>query len=444
MKAVYWRASAITAGALLLGACSAARPSLPGAAPSEVGLSAAALAEIGPMLQAHVDSGHLAGVVAVIARQGRVAYEEAYGWADIERREPMSSDAVFRIYSMTKPVLAVGALRLMEEGRLGLEDPVSRYIPAFADVRVYDGGPADAPMLKRPDSVMRVRHLLTHTAGLGYGIGESPVDTLYQRAALFDASRTVEQFADSVARLPLYSSPGTAFRYSAAIDVLGRVLEVASGQALDRFLEDQIFEPLGMHSTTFRRSAENEARIATLYARGADGRLTEVVDGLNAMYEPGARFFWGGGGLLSTPDDYLGFAQMLLNGGELNGRRVLEPESVMLMMSNHLPAAQTPLAGPPLMDEGYGYGLGGAVLVDASRAALPGAAGIYRWSGYVGTYFWIDPVNELIGMVWTQFTPGRTYTLEEDFQRMVYAALRQIPSATERTGTFPDRMRPHH
>lgn len=415
----------IAAGALLVGACSAARPSLPAADPSEAGLSPSVLAEIGPALQAHVDSGRLAGIVAVIAREGRIAYEQAYGWRDLERREPMTSDAVFRIYSMTKPVLAVGALRLMEAGRLGLEDPVARYIPGFATVRVYEGGSADAPTLTRPDSVMRVRHLLTHTAGLGYGIGESPVDTVYQRAALFDPLRTVEEFADSIARLPLYFSPGTAFKYSAAIDVLGRVLEVASGQPLDRFLQEQIFEPLGMQSTSFRRGGALEDRMATLYARGPDGRLTEVVDGLSAMYEADAQFFWGGGGLLSTPQDYLRFAQMLLNGGELNGRRVLQPQSVELMMSNHLPPALTPLSGPPLMDEGYGYGLAGAVLVDSAQAALPGPNGIYRWSGYVGTYFWIDPGNELIGMVWTQFTPGRTYTLEQDFQRMVYEALQR-------------------
>ena len=424
MKAVYQCVCRLATCSLLLMGC-AASPALPPAAPESLGLSPSGLAQIGPVLQAHVDSGRVAGIVAVIARHGRIGYEQAYGWRDIERRELMRSDAVFRIYSMTKPVLAVGALRLMEEGRLGLEEPVSKYLPEFATVQVYAGGPADQPTLKRPDSVMRIRHLLTHTAGLGYGIGESPVDTLYQRAALFDPLRTLEQFSDSIAKLPLYSSPGEEFRYSAAIDVLGRVLEVASGQPLDRFLHEQIFEPLGMRMTAFRKRGDMDVRIATLYARGADGQLTEVTGGLNAMYEPGARFFWGGGGLLSTPRDYMRFAQMLLNGGQLNGRRVLHPQSVALMMSNHLPSALTPVVGPPMMDEGYGYGLGGAVLVDTARATLPGPAGIYRWSGYVGTYFWIDPVNDLIGMVWTQFTPGRTYPLEQEFQRMVYESLRR-------------------
>ncbi|HEX2166940.1 MAG TPA: serine hydrolase domain-containing protein [Longimicrobiales bacterium] len=408
---------------LLVCSCSTARVTLSPAPAEDLGLSSAGLARVDSTLQAYVDSGRLPGVVAMIARGGRIGYQRAFGWMDIDARVPMRSDAVFRIYSMTKPVLAAGAMTLVEDGRLNLEDPVSDYIPAFADVKVYAGGSAASPVLTEPDSVVTVRHLLTHTAGLGYGIGDAPVDTLYQRAALFDPYATLEQFADSIAQLPLYFSPGTSFKYSAAIDVLGRVIEVASGRPLDEFLEAQIFTPLGMRHTSFRRGRDLDARMTTLYTRGANGRLTAVTDALSRMYEPDARFFWGGGGLLSTPHDYLRFAQMLLNGGELNGHRVLDEQSVAVMMRNHLPAALTPLGRPPMMDEGYGYGLAGAVLVDTSRATLPGPEGIYRWSGYVGTYFWIDPVNDLIGMVWTQFTPGRTYPLEQEFQRLVYAAL---------------------
>lgn len=375
-------------------------------------------------LQQYVDAGRYAGISALVVVRGEVMYEDTFGWMNVERREAMRRDAVFRIYSMTKPVVAAGALRLIEDGRLSLEDPVARYIPAFRDVRVFAGGTTSEPVLAAPDSVMTVRHLLTHTAGLGYGIGDSPLDTLYQRAALFDPMVTLEQFADSVARMPLYFSPGTAFKYSAAIDVLGRVIEVASGQPLDRFMEEQIFRPLGMTHTSFRMRDDFEDRVVSLYAPDADGAVREVDDVLNRMYDRDARFFWGGGGLLSTMDDFLRFARMLLNGGELEGRRILDEASVEMMMRNHLPASLTPLSGPPLMDEGYGYGLAGAVLVDPSRATLPGPAGIYRWSGYVGTYFWIDRRNDLIAMVWTQLTPGRTYPLEQDFQRLVYEALR--------------------
>ena len=388
------------------------------------GLSPAGVASITSLLQAYVGDGKLAGAVAVVARRGRVVHSESAGWLDLEQRIPMREDAIFRIYSMTKPVVAAGVLKLIDQGKIALDDPVAKYIPAFAGVKVFVGGSAAAPVLQHPDSVMRIRHLLTHTAGLGYGLHETAVDTLYRRAALFDPARTVEEFADSIARLPLYFTPGTRFNYSAAIDVAGRVIEVASGLPLDRFLHEEIFLPLRMRDTSFRIRDDMRGRVAVLYARDEGRGLTEVTDGLLAMYEPDARFFWGGGGLLSTTHDYLRFAQMLLNGGDLDGVRVLADSSVALMVRNHLPPSLTPLDGPPLLDGGYGYGLGGAVLVDTALAELPGPAGIYRWSGYVGTYFWIDPVNDLIAMVWTQLTPGRTWPLEEDFQRIVYDALR--------------------
>ncbi len=403
----------------------AARTGLPEAAPEAIGLSAPALARIAPALQAYVDEGKLPGVVAIVARHGRIGYAQAAGYMDIERRVPMRMDAVFRIYSMTKPVVAAGVLRLVDQGLLSLDDPVAKYIPAFAAVKVFAGGSAGDPVLRDPDAPMTVRHLLTHTAGLGYGLGDTPVDTLYQRAKLFVAARTLEQFADSIARLPLFFSPGSKWQYSAAIDVAGRVIEVASGRPLDRFLEQEIFAPLGMHATSFRLRPDLEDRVPVLYSRGDDGRLREATGPLGEMYLPGARFFWGGGGLLSTPADYLRFAQMLLNRGELDGRRVLSRESVALMLSNQLPAGLAPITGPQMMDKGYGYGLGGSVLVDSALAELPGSAGIYRWSGYVGTYFWIDPAEDLVAMVWTQFSPGRAYPLEQEFQRLVYAALRR-------------------
>ena len=408
--------------ALLCGCVAVASP--PSGRAARGGLDPEALTALDSLLQSYVADGRLAGVTAAIALDGRTLHEVSVGRMDLETQRPLRADAVFRIYSMTKPVLGAAAMVLVEQGRLSLEDPVARYIPAFAAVRVYAGGPAVSPTLVEPDSIMRVRHLLTHTAGLGYGIGNEPVDTLYQQAAVFDPARTLEQFADSVAQLPLYSSPGRAFRYSAAIDVLGRVIEVASGLPLDRFLYEALFVPLDMRDTSFRIRPDMADRMVALYARDAAGTLAEVTGGLGAMYEPDARFLWGGGGLLSTTRDYLRFAQMLLDGGVVDGRRVLSASSVATMLRNHLPASLTPLdSRPPMIDGGYGYGLAGAVLVDSTLAALPGPAGIYRWSGYVGTYFWIDPVNRLTAMVWTQFTPGRTYPLEQEFQRLVYDAL---------------------
>ena len=398
-----------------IGSCTATHRALPTATPAQVGLSRPALTRVDSLLESYVTSGKVAGIVGIVARNGRIAYDRSFGVMNVRSRKRLRSDAVFRIYSMTKPVLGAATMKLAQQGRLGLEDPVSKFIPAFADVKVY---PSMAP-----DSVMKVRHLLTHTAGLSYGVGNTGADSIIARANLFDPSRTLAQFADSIATLPLLFSPGTAFNYSPAIDVLGRVIEVASGQPLDRYLEEELFEPLGMRSTSFRYRKDLDKRMTTLYSRAKDGSLREVTGGLMTMYEPQTRFFWGGGGLLSTIDDYLRFAQMLLNGGELEGKRILGEHSVAEMMRNQLPASLTPVSGPVMMDEGYGYGLAGAVLVDATRATLPGPAGIYRWSGYVGTFFWIDPVNNLIGMVWYQLNPGRLYPIEQEFQRLVYGAL---------------------
>ncbi|HEY0810673.1 MAG TPA: serine hydrolase domain-containing protein [Longimicrobiales bacterium] len=405
--------------------CAGTRRALPTASPENLGLSAEGLRRISTALQGYVDAGKVSGIYAVIARRGQIGYEQTFGLRDLQRRDPMTRNAVFRIYSMTKPVVGAGALLLVDQRKISLDDPVSKYIPAFANVKVYAGGSADAPQLRAPDSIMTVRHLLTHTSGLPYGLTNLPVDTIFRRASLYNASSTLAQFADSIARIPLLFSPGSAWSYSSALEIVGRIIEVASGKTLDRFLDDELFTPLGMRETTFRMQPALQRRLATLYAHDNGGPLQEVRGGLLAMYEPDARFLWGSGGLLSTPDDYLRFAQMLLNGGELDGRRILSRQSVSEMMRNQLPAALTPVSGPPMMDEGYGQGLAGAVLVDSARAALPGSPGIYRWSGYVGTYFWIDPRNELIAMVWTQLSPGRAYPLEQDFQKLVYAALQR-------------------
>jgi CubicO group peptidase (beta-lactamase class C family) len=399
---------------------------LPPARPQELGLSPAALARIAPALQAYVDSGKLAGMVALIARHGRVGYAQAIGHMDVARGVPMRTDGVFRIYSMTKPVIAVAILKLAEQGKLRLDDPLARHIPAFTQTRVYAGGSATNPALRAPSRPITIEHLLTHTSGLTYGyFGQTPLDSIYLRANLLDVSRTIEQFADSVARLPLLFSPGDAWNYSVAIDVLGRVVEVASGLPLDRYLEQEIFAPLGMRETTFHVRPGMAGRIPVLYSRGSNGALLPDVELLAAYFQPAGRFLSGGGGLLSTPADYLRFAQMLLNGGELDGKRILTRESVAAMTRNHLPSSLTPIVSPMVGHDGYGYGLGGAVLVDSMVSALPGSPGIYRWWGLMGTFFWIDPTTDLIGMVWTQFNTGRVYPLEQDFQRLVYAAVQR-------------------
>lgn len=405
--------------------CSTHRaPALPVVPAAALGLATAPLDTAADAYRALVDSGRVSGVYAVVARRGQIGWERVLGWRDVARRERLRRDDVFRIYSMTKPVVAAGVLVLLDQGKLDLDDPVSKYIPSFANVKVFAGGTADAPVLAAPTSPITVRQLLNHTSGLPYGLTRGPVDTIFTRARLYDAARTLEQFTDSLATIPLLFDPGTGWSYSAGLDVAGRVIEVVSGTSLDRFLEAEIFAPLGMRDTGFRIRPDMRDRLATVYARDSLGVLQPLLrDGLLAMFEPDAKFLWGSGGLLSTPDDYLRFAQMLLNGGAFGDVRILRPETVALMTRNTLTPQLTPVSYGSVSDGTYGFGLGVAVRVDTAGAVRPGPAGIYRWSGYLGTYFWIDPVNDLIAMVWTQLSPGSAAALEARLQGQVYRSL---------------------
>ncbi len=402
------------------------------ARPEAEGFSAAALQEITPSLRSWVDSGKVAGFVAVVARHGRIVYLDSAGFLDIEHAQPMRTDAVFRIYSMTKPVTTVAVLQLVEQGRLRLDDPVSKYIPAFADTRVYAGGGAAHPQLVPPARPVTIEALLTHTAGLTYGLfGNSPVDSIYVRANLMDPTRTLAQFADSIARLPLLFAPGSAWNYSMALDVLGRVVEVVSGKPLDRYFQDEIFAPLAMRSTGFHFTSAMQDRVPPVYGPDSAGKLRPFRP--DAGYQPDARPCFGGSGLLSTVDDYLRFTQALLNGGQLDGHRILQAKTVATMMQNHLPAALTPLRLFPDWPLGqYGFGYGGAVRVD-SAADVPGNAGTFRWSGYASTFFWIDPKADLVAMIWTQYIPSfGAAGLDSEFQRLVYRALEKTVSAARR------------
>lgn len=415
----------ITVALGVLSASIAHAQGLPSAHPQDIGLAPEALARIAPTLQAtYVDSGKLAGFVMIIARHGKVGYAQAVGSMDIANKVPMRTDAVFRLYSLTKPVIAAAVMKLIDAGKVRLDDPVAKFIPGFATAQVFTSGTATSPVVRPPARPITIEHLLTHTSGLTYGyFGTSPVDSIYVRANLLNNARTLEQFADSIARLPLAFSPGDAWNYSMAIDVLGRVIEVVSGRTLDRYLDDELFEPLGMHATAFHATPAMDGRVPVLYSRGPTGALRPAATLLGAQYLPTGRFLSGGGGLLSSPGDYLRFAQMLLNGGEIEGRRVLSSHSVASMMRNHLAPELTPIVSLSVGHTGYGFGLGGAVLVDSAAARLPGSPGIYRWWGLMGTFFWIDPKADLVAIIWTQFNTGRAYPLEQDFQRLVYGAV---------------------
>jgi len=397
---------------------------LPRARPEDVGLSAAALERIATTLQSYVDSGKFPGFLALVARHGKLAYLTSVGWMDVEHRRAMSSDAVFRIYSLTKPIASTAVMQLYERGKLRLDDPVSKYIPAFTGVQVYAGGGAATPVLHPAERPVTLADLLTHTSGLTYGfIGNTPADSVYRRAALNNPHWTLAQLADSLAHLPLAFSPGSRWNYGYSIDVLARVVEVVSGMTFDRYLDGALFRPLGMSMTAFHVTPAMEGHLTTLYAPGPDGRLQANTPSIAAEYTAEGRMLSGGGGLLSTVSDYLRYAQMLLNGGELDGQRILKRETVALMMRDHLPRGLTPITVAPDWPPGKnGFGYGGAVRVDADTT-VPGSPGTFRWAGAATTFFWVDPRTDLVAMVWTQYLPP-AWSLDAQFQRLVYASVK--------------------
>jgi CubicO group peptidase (beta-lactamase class C family) len=401
---------------------------LPVARPEDVGLSRTALDSIPTVLGRYVAAKKMGGAVVAVARHGKVAYLHAVGFMDVDSAKPMRTDAIFRVMSMTKPIVTVGAMRLVERGQLSLDDPVSKYIPAFGATQMYAGGTSAAPRLATPDRPITIRDLMRHTSGLSYGVfSETPPDSIIRRAGIQAAAVargwSLEQVIDTLTRLPLAFSPGSGWTYGLSTDALARVLEVVSRKSLDRFLDDEVLAPLRMTETAHHARPEWESRIPRMYTVTPSG-LQPAATLLSAVYLPTGKFLSGGGNMLSTANDYLRFAQMLLNGGELDGVRILKRETVAAMTKNQLPPSIAPLRNDLLfVSPGYGFGLGFAVLVDSAASGLPGNAGMYRWWGINNTYFWIDPKADLIGMVLTQLSPGRPFPLEQEFQRLVYAAV---------------------
>ncbi len=392
---------------------------LPTAAPANAGMSSDGLARIGPAMQAYVDDGRLAGVMTMVARRGHVVHWDTVGMRDVAAADPLEPDDIFRIYSMTKPLTSVAVMILVEEGAIALDDPVSKFIPAFADVTVL----SDDGERVEPARPMTVENLLTHTSGLTYGFfGDSPVDRIYNESGFFNQAEGLEDFAQRVAALPLLASPGDRWNYSVSTDILGRVVEVASGQPFDAFLRARILDPLEMDDTAFVVPADKRDRFAANYAR-PNGTLQMIDSPVDGQYTQPPRWLSGGGGLTSTASDYIRFAQMLLQDGVLGDVRILASETVRAMRSNRLPEALVPLQLGTYLSPGHGFGLGFAVVVDAESSPEPDNDGVFRWAGAANTYFWIDPAAELIGMVWAQLNPFAAYDLEREFQTLVYEAL---------------------
>ena len=397
----------------------AAHAGLPTAEPESAGMSSERLARIGPAVQAFVDDGRLAGVMTMVARHGQVVHWDATGMRDMEAGDALEPDDVFRIYSMTKPLTSVAIMILVEEGAVSLDDPVSKFIPAFADVTVL----TDSGERVAPDRPISIEHLLTHTSGLTYGFfGDSAVDRIYNQSGFFTRAESLEDFARRVAALPLLASPGDRWNYSVSTDILGRVVEVASGQAFDAFLQARILDPLEMSDTAFVVPSDKRDRFTANFARPA-GALQVIDSPLDGQYTQPPRWLSGGGGLTSTASDYIRFAQMLLQDGRLGEVRVLQSETVQMMRANRLPDALVPIQLGTFLSPGYGFGLGFAVVVDADASPEPDNDGVFRWAGAANTFFWIDPAAELIGMVWTQFNPFAAYDIEREFQTLVYKAL---------------------
>jgi CubicO group peptidase (beta-lactamase class C family) len=402
--------------------------------PAEVGLDPERLERIGRHFARYVDDGNLAGWLITVNRRGRLAYVASYGSRDAEADLPVEPDTLWRLYSMTKPVTAVAAMILWEEGGFELNDPVSRYIPSFADVRVFSGGTDVAPLTVPATEPVRVWHLLTHTAGLTYGFMRAhPVDAIY-RARGYEwwvpPATDLAQACDAFASMPLLYQPGREWAYSVATDVLGRVVEVVSGQRLDEFFASRVFGPLGMTDTAFWTGDAD--RLAALYMRGPGGqRQRNDAFGAAAGSEPA--YFSGGGGLVSTAGDYDRFTQMLLGrpdspAGELDGVRLLGPRTVAYMSRNHLPG-HLDLAefGRPLYAEvpfvGTGFGLGFAVNIDPVPGKVPCSVGELSWGGAASTSFWIDPAEELTVSFYTQLVPSNAYPVRSQLRQMVYQAV---------------------
>jgi CubicO group peptidase (beta-lactamase class C family) len=400
--------------------------------PAALSFDAERLARLDRHFDRYVDDGRLAGWLAVVTRDGQVAHVAMSGHRDKEAGAPVELDTIWRIYSMTKPVTSVAAMMLWEEGAFELTDPVSRWIPSFAGVRVWDGGSSLKPVTVPATEPVRMWHLLTHTSGLTYGFHYAhPVDAIYRTAGFewgTPRGLDLEGCCEAWASLPLLFQPGAEWNYSVSTDVLGRVVEVASGMSLDAFFRERIFEPLGMGETAFFVDDERADRLAALYTADPASRLAVREDRMGAAARRPPDCLSGGGGLVSTASDYHRFTQMLLGGGELDGVRLLAPRTVRYMTSNHLPGGVDLEAfGRPLFAEttfhGIGFGLGFSIVDDPVANRVPSSRGEYAWGGAASTAFWVDPAERITAMFFTQLLPSSTHPIRTQLRQLVYQAL---------------------
>ncbi len=414
------RTVAFALGLCGLVATSISAQRLPLAVPEEVGLSSERLERIGEVFQDYVEEGRIAGAVGMVLRNGKLAYVDAWGMRDLGSGDVMEEDDLFKICSMTKPVASVAVMTLYEEGHFFLSDPIGRYLPALANLRVANLAEASAGQeipTERARRQVTIHDLLRHTSGFTYGdLSNTVVDAVYrEREILYQP--TLEDQVAALGEIPLLYQPGTQWNYSVSVDVLGRLVEVISGQPFDVFLRERIFDPLGMADTGFRVPDSKSDRVAPTYGHSGPDRALGPGD--TSICDLPPTLFSGGAGLRSTAQDYARFAQMLLNGGELDGARILGRKTVELMTVDHLEE------GMPtgFLSPGWSFGLGFTVKTEAGLDGLPSSVGEYNWIGIQGTSFWVDPEEDLVGVFMVQIRPNRDITFRDQFKRLVYQAL---------------------
>ena len=399
------------------------------ARPEEVGLSTPHLARITPWMRRWVDSGKLPGLLVAIVRNDRLAWFKTCGYRDVERKRAVEPDTIYRIYSMTKPITTVAALMLYEEGCFQLDDPVAKFIPAFADTRVFAGGDADSFTTEPLVRPVTVHDLMIHTSGLTYGFQhEHAVDALYRKRQVeFNANiGPLAGVVEAAAAQPLVFQPGTRWNYSVSTDVLGRLVEIWSGVPLDTFFDERILRPLDMRDTGFHVPEGQGDRLASSYIQADDGGLALVDPAGESRFLKPAITLSGGGGLVSTAADYLRFVRMLRGHGTLEGARILGRKSVELMTTNHLPGDLADMGRPRFAEmpfAGIGFGLGVSVLLDPAKARILGSPGEYAWGGMASTAFWADPAEDMIVLLLTQLMPSSAYPIRRELRVLTYQAL---------------------
>jgi len=416
----------------------------------DVGMSSEKLEHIGKTMRRLIEEKKIPGTVTLVARRGEVVHFEANGLRDVERNLPMEKDSIFRIYSQSKPITGAALMMLFEEGKFLMTDSISKYLPEFSEMEVYVGEENDKLKTEKANSQITIQQLASHTSGLTYSFMLDPVGAMYikeeterglgntpsEDSPFFGSKPTKDPFnglkewSESLAKLPLIAHPGTLWNYSVGMDVLGRLIEVVSGKSFGEFLKERIFDPLGMEDTGFHVPKEKMDRFAANYAPLPDGMML-MDDPEKSGYQTPPQLESGGGGLVSTVGDYLKFAQMLLNKGELDGKRYLGKKTVEFMASNHL--------GPEFPDDvltslfnmlgnnyrarGVGFGVTGSVVTNAALSGLPVSEGTYSWGGAASTHFWIDHKEDLLGIVHTQLLPDGTYPIRELMQLTTYQSI---------------------